>query len=71
MVMRSCSGPYFVMYPSLVRMCGGVPVTVDCYPDFSIDPDRIAAAVTDKTKMILLNSPANPTGLRIAKLWRR
>ena len=55
--------PYFVMYPSLVRMCGGVPVTVDCYPDFSIDPDRIAAAVTDKTKMILLNSPANPTGV--------
>lgn len=55
--------PYFVMYPSLVRMCGGVPVPVDSYPDFAINPDRIAEAVTPKTKMILLNSPANPTGV--------
>ena len=55
--------PYFVMYPSLVRMCGGVPVPVDCYPDFALNPDRIEAAVTPKTKMILLNSPANPTGV--------
>jgi aspartate aminotransferase/aminotransferase len=55
--------PYFVMYPSLVRMCGGVPVPVDSYPDFAINPDRIAAAVTSKTKMILINSPANPTGV--------
>lgn len=55
--------PYFVMYPSLVRMCGGVPVPVDSYPDFAINPDRIEEAVTSKTKMILLNSPANPTGV--------
>ena len=55
--------PYFVMYPALVKMCGGVPVPVDSYPDFRLDPDRIAAAVTPRTKMILLNSPANPTGV--------
>ncbi|MEM6978562.1 MAG: aminotransferase class I/II-fold pyridoxal phosphate-dependent enzyme [Planctomycetota bacterium] len=55
--------PYFVMYPSLVRLCGGVPVLIDSYPDFRLDPEKIAAAVTDKTKMILVNSPGNPTGV--------
>ena len=55
--------PYFVMYPALVRMCGGVPVPVDSYPDFRLDPDKIAAAVTPRTKMILVNSPGNPTGV--------
>ncbi|MEM0926872.1 MAG: aminotransferase class I/II-fold pyridoxal phosphate-dependent enzyme [Planctomycetota bacterium] len=59
--------PYFVMYPAMLRMCGGVPVTVDAYPTFELDPDRIAAAVTPKTKMILLNSPANPTGVTATK----
>jgi aspartate aminotransferase/aminotransferase len=54
--------PYFVMYPALVRMFGGKCVFVDTYPDFRIDPDRVAAAVSSRTKMILLNSPANPTG---------
>jgi aspartate aminotransferase/aminotransferase len=54
--------PYFVMYPALVGMVGGRCVTIDTYPDFRIDPDRVAAAITPRTKMILLNSPANPTG---------
>ncbi len=55
--------PYFVMYPALVKMCGGIPVPVDSYPDFQLDADKIAAAITPRTKMILLNSPANPTGV--------
>ena len=55
--------PYFVMYPALLKMCGGIPVPVDSYPDFRLDPDKIAAAITPNTKMILLNSPANPTGV--------
>jgi aspartate aminotransferase/aminotransferase len=55
--------PYFVMYPALVRMCGGVPVTVDSYPDFRLDVKKIEAAITPKTKIILVNSPANPTGV--------
>jgi aspartate aminotransferase/aminotransferase len=55
--------PYFVMYPALVSLCGGVPVTVDSYPDFRLDPAKIEAAITPKTKMILVNSPANPTGV--------
>lgn len=54
--------PYFVMYPQIVGMTGGVPVLIDTYPDFRIDVDRVRAAVTSKTKAILVNSPANPTG---------
>ena len=59
--------PYFVMYPALLRLCGGIPVTVDSYPSFQLDPDKIAAAITPRTKMILLNSPANPTGVTATK----
>ncbi len=55
--------PYFVMYPSLTRMVGGTPVLIDTYPHFRIDLDRVAEAITPRTKMILLNSPANPTGV--------
>jgi aspartate aminotransferase len=55
--------PYFVMYEPLVKLIGGVPVVIDTYPDFRLDPDRVHAAITDRTKLILLNSPANPTGV--------
>lgn len=55
--------PFFVMYPALVKLCGGVPVAVDSYPDFRLDAAKIAEAITDRTKMILINSPANPTGV--------
>ena len=55
--------PYFVMYTSLVKLVGGVPVVLGTYPDFHIDVDKVADAITDKTKLILLNSPANPTGI--------
>jgi aspartate aminotransferase/aminotransferase len=54
--------PYFVMYPALVEMVGGRAVMIDTYPDFRIDPARVAAAISPRTKMILLNSPGNPTG---------
>jgi aspartate aminotransferase/aminotransferase len=55
--------PYFVMYTSLTQLVGGVPVIVDTYPDFRIDLEKVKAAITPRTKMILLNSPANPTGI--------
>ena len=55
--------PYFVMYEPLVQLVGGVPVLVDTHPDFRIDLDRVADAITDRTKLLLLNSPANPTGV--------
>jgi aspartate aminotransferase len=54
--------PYFVMYKHLVNMLGGKCVFIDCYPDFKIDPGKIAEAITDRTKMIIINSPCNPTG---------
>lgn len=55
--------PSFVMYQALVHVAGGRPVLVDTYPDFRIDPDRVAEAITPRTKLIILNSPANPTGV--------
>ncbi|MHC4561596.1 MAG: pyridoxal phosphate-dependent aminotransferase [Planctomycetota bacterium] len=54
--------PHFVMYTYLTRMAGGVPVPVDTYDDFRPDLNRIAEAVTDKTRLIVINSPGNPTG---------
>jgi len=54
--------PYFVMYNALAGVAGGRVVYVETYPDFRIDPDRVADALTPKTKAILFNSPANPTG---------
>jgi aspartate aminotransferase/aminotransferase len=54
--------PFFVMYPHLVTLAGGTTVYIDTYPDFGIDLDRVRAAITPRTKAILVNSPANPTG---------
>lgn len=54
--------PYFVMYEPLVKMMNGKVVLIDTYPDFSIDLDRVRSAITSRTKAILFNSPANPTG---------
>jgi len=54
--------PCFVIYPSLVKLAGGTCVFVDTYPDFRIDLDRVRAAITPRTKLILFNSPNNPTG---------
>ena len=55
--------PYFVIYKHLVNLLGGRCVFVDSYPDFELPVDKIADAVTSKTKMIILNSPCNPTGM--------
>jgi len=55
--------PYFVSYKHLVRLVGGVPVIVDTYSDFRVKPERFEKAITPRTKMILLCSPSNPTGV--------
>ncbi|TWT33832.1 putative N-acetyl-LL-diaminopimelate aminotransferase [Posidoniimonas corsicana] len=55
--------PYFVMYPALTGMAGGVFVPIDTYPDFRLDLAKVEAAITDRTKLILLNSPSNPSGV--------
>lgn len=54
--------PYFVMYKHLVTLCGGVCKIIDTYPDFDIDLDKVRDAIGPRTKAILCNSPANPTG---------
>jgi aspartate aminotransferase/aminotransferase len=54
--------PYFVMYKHLTTLAGGTSVIVDTYPDFRIDLEKVRAAITPRTKVILCNSPANPTG---------
>ena len=57
-------GPYWVSYPELIRMAGGVPVIVQARAEnsFKLLPCEIEAAVTDKTRAIILNSPNNPNG---------
>lgn len=55
--------PYFVMYDAVTRLAGGTPVVIDTYPDFRIDVNKVADSITPKTKMILLNTPCNPTGV--------
>lgn len=55
--------PYFVMYKHLVNLLGGVPVPVDTYPGFKLTPEAIDAAITEKSKLLIVNSPSNPTGV--------
>ena len=55
--------PYFVMYPHFITMAGGTSVLVDTYPDFRIAVAKVRAAITPKTKAIIVNSPGNPTGV--------
>ncbi|CAN5181206.1 aminotransferase class I/II-fold pyridoxal phosphate-dependent enzyme [soil metagenome] len=54
--------PYFVMYEALVKFIGAKPVLVDTYPDFKITREALEKAATPKTKLLILNSPSNPTG---------
>ncbi|MEM6855450.1 MAG: aminotransferase class I/II-fold pyridoxal phosphate-dependent enzyme, partial [Planctomycetota bacterium] len=55
--------PYFVMYKHLVTLAGATPVFVDTYPDFQVTPERLAEKVTEQTKLVLFNTPSNPTGV--------
>jgi aspartate aminotransferase/aminotransferase len=55
--------PSFVMYKQLAVMFGAKPVTLDTYPDWKIDPAKLEALITPRTKALILGSPANPTGM--------
>src|SRR5207249_5319828 len=71
--------PYWVSYPEQARLVGGVPVEVETREatGFDLDPDQLRAAVGPRTKVIILNSPNNPTGAvfsrseerRVGKEW--
>jgi len=54
--------PYFVIYKHVPAMLGAKCLYASSYPQFSLPVSKIAEAITDKTKMIILNSPCNPTG---------
>lgn len=56
--------PYWVSYPDMVNFAGGTPVVVEAGADqnYKITPEQLAAAITPKTKWLILNSPSNPTG---------
>lgn len=56
--------PYWVSYPDMVVLAGGVPVFVDTTleKNFQVQPEDLEAAITDRTKWFIFNSPSNPTG---------
>ena len=56
--------PYWVSYPDMVTLCDGTPVFVPCPQEngFKLRPKDLDAAITPKTKWLILNSPSNPTG---------
>ncbi len=54
--------PYFVLYHRLVTMVGGTPVLYDLHPDFRLRVGKVVEQVSDRTRLLILNSPSNPTG---------
>lgn len=56
--------PYWVSYPDIVRYCGAVAVIVDCPMEggFRLRPEALEAAITPRTRWVMLNTPSNPTG---------
>lgn len=56
--------PYWVSYPEIVQLCGAQPVVIPCGASsgFKLTPDALQAAITPRTRWLILNSPSNPTG---------
>ena len=56
--------PYWVSYPDVVQFAGGTPVIAPAGPDqgYKLSPEALEAAITPRTKWVILNSPSNPTG---------
>ncbi|MEO1992377.1 MAG: pyridoxal phosphate-dependent aminotransferase [Pirellulales bacterium] len=59
--------PAFVLHRPLVEFLGGRCVVIDTAPEFQIDIDQVGASITSRTKLIVLNTPANPTGVVVDK----
>ena len=57
--------PYWVSYPDMVLLADGVPVILETgqAENFKISPEQLRAAITDKTRLLVINSPSNPTGV--------
>jgi aspartate aminotransferase len=61
--------PYWVSYPDMVLIAEGVPVVIETTAKarFKITPEQLEAAITPKTKLVVLNSPSNPSGMAYSK----
>lgn len=57
--------PYWLSYPEMVKLAGGEPVilTTDAQTGYKVTPEQLRQAITTKTKLLVLNSPSNPTGM--------
>ncbi|MDE5116860.1 MAG: pyridoxal phosphate-dependent aminotransferase [Trichodesmium sp. St2_bin2_1] len=57
--------PYWLSYPEMVRLAGGEPIilTTDAQTDYKVTPEQLYQTITNKTKLFVLNSPSNPTGM--------
>jgi aspartate aminotransferase len=62
--------PYWVSYPDIVNFAGGTPVFVkaSAAQNYKITPDQLEAAITPKTRWLILNSPSNPTGAAYSRV---
>ena len=61
--------PYWVSYPDMVKIAEGVPVVIETTAEtrFKITAEQLDAAITEKTKLVVLNSPSNPSGMAYSK----
>ena len=54
--------PYFVLYPNIARVAGAKPTYYSLFPDFRLRAEAVEAAITDRTRLVVVNNPSNPTG---------
>ncbi|MEZ4741993.1 MAG: aminotransferase class I/II-fold pyridoxal phosphate-dependent enzyme [Bdellovibrionota bacterium] len=59
--------PGFVAYNPMIRLAGATPIPIDIYPDFKLTPEKLKAAITPNSKVLIFNSPGNPTGIMHTK----
>jgi len=57
------AAPYWVSYPDMVMFAEGTPIAIETDDSFQLTPEAVRDAITPRTKMIILNSPSNPTGV--------
>ncbi len=57
--------PYWLSYPEMVKLAGGTPIFIETTAanNYRMTPEQLKEAITDKTKLLVLNSPSNPTGM--------
>jgi aspartate/methionine/tyrosine aminotransferase len=55
--------PFFVIYPALAGLTGATVVHCDTYPDFRMTAERVEPLITERTKLVMVNSPGNPSGV--------